>query len=74
MKQQWHVCRTTFAHPAGQQRWDQAYRHLLQWASTNQRVPAAKQEPAPSHREEVTHASSRVCAGVDLASSPPSDD
>lgn len=73
MQHQWQIHRTTVETPNAQLRWDQAYQLLLQWAQANP-SPAGSERPPAQPNQEVFHASSRLCAGLDVASSPSSDD
>ena len=56
-------------HPDGQLRWDQAYQHLLRWATQNQTTGTNATENAPPQSQqsdqEVPHASSRLCPRLD---------
>ncbi len=70
MKRQWQVQRTAVATATGQQRWDQAYQLLLQWATTRPEAVA----PSPSDREEVTHAHSDLLSRLDDAAGAAADD
>jgi hypothetical protein len=74
MKRQWQVRRTTVMHVNGQQRWDQAYQHLLRWACPDQSGPITPSVPRSRPPQEVKHARSDLCASIDLAPSPTSDD
>ncbi len=74
MKRQWRLARTTTAQVNGQQRWDQAYHHLLRWATVNQPSLATEQLPALPMTQEEIHASSGICAGVNVPPRPTSDD
>lgn len=72
MKRQWNISRTTAALPNGQQRWDQAYQLLLQWAQVHPPVPTPTvPTQAP---QEVSDASSSVRPCLDQPSSSASDD
>jgi len=70
MKRQWRIRRTTMTHANGQQRWDQAYHDLLRWTCPTPPDPTGR---ASTPSQEVSHANSDLCAGVDLASSPSTD-
>ena len=66
------VCRQFKEHPDGQRRWDQAYQHLLSWATENQTSEAKATEIAPPQSQqnqqgyqEVPHASSSLCPRLD---------
>ncbi len=74
MKRQWHVSRTTTSHPNAQHRWDHAYHLLLRWALPSQRNVALTPHRVLPVKQEETNASSCVCPGVDVPSSPSSDD
>ena len=67
MRQQqraWQVRRDGVETPTGQQRWDQAYQRLLQWAMT---PPAPTEAPsAPTILLEVSHAYSHLRSRLDL--------
>jgi hypothetical protein len=73
MQRQWQIRRTTLEIHNGQQRWDQAYQLLLRWAQTNP-SPAGSETPSALPHQEVFHASSHLCAGLDIPSSPAADD
>ena len=70
MKRQWQVHRTAVATATGQQRWDQAYQLLLQWATTQPEAVA----PPPNDREEATHARSDLLPRLDDATGAAADD
>jgi hypothetical protein len=70
MKRQWRTRRTTTPHVNGQQRWDQAYQSLLRWTCP---TPPDLTGLVPTPTQEVSHASSNLCTGVDLTPSPGSD-
>src|SRR4051812_35650277 len=55
----------------GQQRWDQAYQLLLQWATTQ---AGAAPVAVPSIREEEADARSDLCPGLDYPASAAADD
>ncbi len=74
MKRQWRLARTTTAQVNGQQRWDQAYHHLLRWATVNQPSLATEQLPALPMTQEEIHASSCVCPRVDVTPGSVADD
>jgi hypothetical protein len=74
MKRQWQITRTTTAQVNGQQRWDHAYHHLLRWAAAIELSPATDQPPVLPAMQEVPHASSGICAGVNVPPRPTSDD
>ncbi len=71
MQRQWRVRRQMVAAPDGQQRWDRAYQHLLNWAS-----PGPPPQTATNERQtvEVEHARSGLCAGLDATASADADD
>lgn len=73
MQHQWQIHRTPVATTNGQQRWDQAYQLLLRWAQTNS-SPAGLVIPSAPSDQEVFHASSYLCTGLDITSSPAPDD
>lgn len=60
MNHAWKTRRTLVPQTDGQRRWDQAYQLLLQWTQTSI-------SPPPPITEEVTHASSDLCARLDPA-------
>jgi uncharacterized protein (UPF0548 family) len=66
MKRQWNIRRQTTALPDGQQRWDQAYQLLLEWA----RRATDTQSPPD---EETHDANRRVCTGINHKSGPPAN-
>ncbi len=70
MKRQWQTRRTAVATATGQQRWDQAYQLLLQWATT----PSEAVAPSPTNREEAAHARSGLPARLDDAAGAAADD
>jgi hypothetical protein len=65
MRQQrtWQVRRTGVPMATGQQRWDRAYQHLLQWAATPLLGPAVA--PEPSIQSEMCHAGSDLRPRLD---------
>jgi hypothetical protein len=69
MKRQWQTRRTAVATATGQQRWDQAYQLLLQWAP-----PPEVRVPPPDDREEGTDARSDLLPGLDDATGAAADD
>jgi len=70
MKRQWQTRRTAVATPTGQQRWDQAYQLLVQWATT---APGAVVPPR-TNREEATDARSDLRPRLDDAAGAAADD
>lgn len=70
MKRQWQTRRTAVATASGQQRWDQAYQLLLQWATTQ---PEVAMSP-PADREEATDARSDLLPRLDDAAGAAADD
>jgi hypothetical protein len=58
MSRDWSVRRQGVARPDGLRRWDQAYPHLLQWATAVQPNP---------HPQEGADACGDVCARLDGA-------
>jgi hypothetical protein len=66
----WNVRRTGVSLPSGQQRWDRAYRLLLQWATT---ATAPTSAPASPILPEVCHAGSDLRPCVDQPPSRPPD-
>lgn len=69
MKRHWIVRQQFTPYPDGAQRWDRAYQHLLQWA--NAPIPLTPTPPPLSSQppQEVDHASSSLCSGLDPAPS-----
>ena len=63
MKRQWQMRRQVVARPDGQLRWDRAYQLLLDWTQPPQAAPPALPSALPP--QEVQHADSRLCAGLD---------
>jgi hypothetical protein len=74
MKRQWRIARTTTAQVNAQQRWDQAYHHLLRWAVASEPNPATDQPPVLPVMQEESHASSSICTGVNIPPSPSTND
>jgi hypothetical protein len=72
MRQQrtWHVWRVGMPVATGQQRWDRAYRLLLQWAAP---PPAPVAAPEPPIQPEMCHAGSDLQPRLDRAASRASD-
>jgi uncharacterized protein (UPF0548 family) len=70
MKRRWQVRRTAVATATGQERWDQAYQLLLQWAMTEPEAVA----PPLADREEVTHARSDLLPRLDDAAGAAAND
>ena len=69
MKRQWQTRRTAVATATGQQRWDQAYQLLLQWAT-----PPEVRVPPPADRGEATDARSDLLSRLDDAAGAAADD
>jgi hypothetical protein len=65
MRQQriWHIRRTGVPMATGQRRWDRAYQHLLQWATTP--PPAPSVAPEPPTQPEKCHAGSDLRPRLD---------
>ncbi len=63
MKRNWAVRRTTVSRSDAAHRWDQAYLHLLQWAT-----------PKESQKEEVSDARSDLRSSVHPAPSAGPED
>jgi hypothetical protein len=65
MRQQriWHLRRTGVPMATGQRRWDRAYQHLLQWATTP--PPAPSVAPEPPTQPEKCHAGSDLRPRLD---------
>lgn len=72
MKREWQITRTTMPIPNAQQRWDRAYHLLLQWA--NLARPAAMSVLSSLPTQEVSDASSAICARIDEPPSPAPND
>jgi uncharacterized protein (UPF0548 family) len=70
MKRQWQVQRTAVPTATGQQRWDQAYQLLLQWAMTEPEAVV----PSPTDRGEGTDARSDLLPRLDDAAGAAADD
>jgi hypothetical protein len=68
-RQQWRVSRRPVGRPAAQQRWDKAYRLLLQATAASPSMSALPAAPWDAS-EESRHASSRLCPGLDPAPGP----
>jgi hypothetical protein len=71
-KRTWHVRRTGEPMATGQQRWDRAYQHLLQWAAMPRPAPTVAAEPPTS--PEMCHASSDVRPRLDRSPGRAADD
>jgi hypothetical protein len=67
MKRQWQVQRTVKQSEDGQKRWDRAYLLILEITQT------LKQDQRMAF-EEVNHASSDLCPGIDPEPGPRSND
>jgi hypothetical protein len=74
MKRQWSICRQVKEEPDGQQRWDRAYRLLLQWAKSLEAEQAPRVLPAFYQMQEVHDESSGVCARLDSTPGSSADD
>jgi hypothetical protein len=70
-KRTWHVRRTGEPMVTGQQRWDRAYQHLLQWAAMP--LPAPTVAPEPPTPQEMCHASSDLRPRLDRPSGRAAD-
>lgn len=66
MKRQWKIHREVREYPNGQDRWDRACLLIMEIAQTL----AVNQLPT---NQEVCHASSDICEGIDLPSNARSD-
>jgi len=64
----WRLRRHVQPRSDGQQRWDRAYQHLLQWNAQPSPLPP------PLTSQEDTHASSPLCPRLDPTPIPGSDD
>jgi hypothetical protein len=62
MKRQWKIQRETQEYPDGQNRWDRAYRLILE-------IARSVEETQTQPKLEVQHASSDLCESIDPASS-----
>ena len=67
MKRQWQIRRTTVTQVNGQQCWDRVFQNLLQWTCAPP-APIDQAKPLLALTQEVSHASSDLCAGIDLSS------
>lgn len=63
----WRLRRRPAPRPDGQQRWDRAYRYLLQWTQLSTPI-----QPEPG--QEDSHDRRSVCARLDPAPSPDTND
>ena len=73
MKHSWTKHRVLLEHPDGLRRWDRAYQLLMMWSVAP--TPNAQSKPSDaSQLQEDHHAGQCVCASVDAASSPESND
>ena len=72
----WRLRRRSSPRPDGQQRWDRAYRCVVQWTQPPQLCPAAIPPPprSASGQEEDHDDRSSLCAGLDPAPSPDPND
>jgi len=67
MKRHWKVRRQFQPYPDGVQRWDRAYQYLPQWVRATELV--VPPPPSSPLTQEVDHANSSLCPGVDPKSS-----
>jgi hypothetical protein len=68
-KRHWKPQRQFMTHPQAQQRWDQAFQSLL--SLNNSTLPLPLQPLAQKlELEEVAHASSSLCTGLNPTSGP----
>ncbi len=67
MKRQWNIHREVQEYSDGQSRWDRAYLLVLEIAQSVEAIPIQTSL-------EVQHANSDLCAGLDTAPSPSSND
>jgi hypothetical protein len=70
MKTPWQVCRIPAAQHNGEQRWDDAYQLLLQWAME----PEANSSPVPLHPQEDSHGNRSLRPSLDEPSTTAADD
>jgi hypothetical protein len=71
----WRLRRQMCPRPDGQQRWDRAYRQLLEWTQLPQLATfTTSGPPQQEKREENRHDARLVCARLDPAPSPRAND
>ena len=69
MKRTWKVGRHFQPCPDGVERWDRAYQSILQWARTAQQAARNESVVSSQSAKESDHASRRLRAGLDPATS-----
>jgi uncharacterized protein (UPF0548 family) len=74
MKRQWRIRRQVTEYADGQQRWDKAYQHLLQWATTAEQASTLKSMTNSPTPQEVCDASGCLPASIDEPPSAEPDD
>lgn len=73
MKHPWTKRRVLLEHPDGLRRWDRAYQLLMMWSIAP--PPEERSTSADAHQlQEEPNACQHLCASVDSASSPKSND
>jgi hypothetical protein len=66
MKRQWRVHRQFQPRADGEQRWDRAYRQILQWVASSELPPSCPVLPPVISQPEDTHdENGDLCARVD---------
>ena len=70
MKRQWRLRREVTPVEDGQRRWDQAYQHLLRWATMVEPAPI----PCCPTTQEVYDENRGVCEGLDPTAGANADD
>ena len=72
----WRLCRRSSPRPDGQQRWDRAYRYVVQWTQPPQPYPGAilPRPRSASGQEEDHDDRSSLCARLDPAPSADPND
>lgn len=73
MKRKWEVCRQCQPYPDGEQRWDRAYQHILQWAAVVPQESSKEPHVATTAEKDAKHADSSLCTGLYPAPSPESE-
>ncbi len=69
MKHQWRIHRQFNQHQDGEQRWDRAYQYLLLWTKAPEPSLVATSDEKSEPIQEVDHANSSLCSGLDKKSS-----
>src|SRR5215204_5421191 len=74
MRGRWHVTREAVERPDAQDRWDRAYRFLLQWSLENEQSGHEQPRAPSANGEEEYHEDGGVRPSLDLQAGQAPDD